>query len=330
MNPEPHWDPLGYKRDLQSKEVFYPLGFTLEIETNAQDVLDAAAESWAGSEPAFAAPVLRLRVAVSPPRNGHAAPRPPACHAQGHLLSLVGDRDHFAVCDLDSGFAFAAVSEQAAADRRFLRFYYLECIAYVLLTWRRLTAIHASCVSLGERAALFCGRPGAGKSCLALACAFRGMEFVSDDAVYLLRQSNDRTLLGRPRFVRLKEAAAQLLPQLALPQPPLRGAAIDDGSEPVFELATAGIPGIATRERCRAAHVIFLERQPAGAAQLAEVPSSEALELLVRELPRFSAEVSREQVDSVKELVERGAYRLRYSDLEGAVEKVRMLLSGNA
>jgi hypothetical protein len=156
------------------------------------------------------------------------------------------------------------------------------------------------------------------------------MEFVSDDAVYLLRQSSDRTLLGRPRFVRLKGAAAQLFPQLPLAQPPRSSAAIDDGTEPVFELATAGLPGIRTRERCRAAHVIFLERQPTGAAQLVEVPSREALELLVRELPRFSAEVSREQVDSVKELVERGAYRLRYSDLEGAVEKVRMLLSGSA
>jgi hypothetical protein len=236
----------------------------------------------------------------------------------------VDGRDHFAVCDLDRGFAFAAVTEQTAADHRFLRFYYLECIAYVLLTWRRLTAIHASCVSLDENATLFCGRPGAGKSCLALACAFRGMEFVSDDAVYLLRQSSERTLLGRPRFVRLKEAAAQLFPQL-----PLGGVAVHDGSGPVFELATAGLPGIATRERCRAAHVIFLERQSDGAAQLVEVPSREALELLVRELPRFSAEVSREQVDSVKQLVERGAYRLRYSDLEGAVEKVRTLLSGN-
>ena len=330
MNPEPHWDPLGYTRDLPLREVFYPLGFTLDIETNTQAILDAATESWAGSVSVFGDPTLRLRVVVSPAQSGQAPPQPPVCHAQGHLLSLVGDRDHFAVCDLDRGFAFATLTEQAAADRRFLRFYYLECIAYVLLTWRRLTAIHASCVSLGENAALFCGRPGAGKSCLALACACQGMEFVSDDAVYLLRQGSDRTLLGRPRFVRLKEAAAQLFPQLRLLQPPLSRSAIDDGAEPVFEFATAGLPGIATRERCRAAHVIFLERQLVGAAQLVEVPSSEAVDLLVRELPRFSAEVSREQVDSVKELVERGAYRLRYSDLECAVEKVRALLRGNA
>jgi hypothetical protein len=47
--------------------------------------------------------------------------------------------------------------------------------------------VHASCVAIGGRAVLLAGRPGAGKSDLALRLIDRGAELVSDDYTQLRR-----------------------------------------------------------------------------------------------------------------------------------------------
>ncbi len=323
MNPQPSWDPLGYTTHLPLRETFYPLGFSLHIETNSEHVLASARLSWPASTARFPDSPLRMRIVVSSEGRDSSSLPSPFAQAQGHLFMLVAGRNDFGVCDAEHGFAFAAVGENTARDSRHFRFYYLECLAYVLLTWKRLTAIHASCVSTGETAVLFCGRPGAGKTCLAYACARAGFDFVSDDAVYLVRDDPSPSVLGKPHWLRLKQSAVELFPELrAYP------AALDVNGEKVIELATTEISGLTTRETARAPRVVFVERQSnAAAPRLERVGSEEALDLLVRELPRWDARVSREQVDSIRRLVARGAHRLIYSDLAPAVEEVKRLLA---
>jgi hypothetical protein len=323
MNPEPSWDPLGYTTDLPLRETFHPLGFSLQIETNSQSVLAGARLSWPALTPRFPDAPLRMRVIVGDRGKGGEALRGPSAHAQGHLLTLVAGHDDFAVCDVERGFAFAVVREATASDSRHLRFYYLECLAYALLSWHRLTAIHASCVSAGANAVLFCGESGAGKSCLAYACARGGLEFVSDDAVYLVRDDASRSVVGKPEWLRLKQSAVELFPELRV-----YPAALDVDGENVIELATAQLSGMATREIAREARVVFLKRQPGTPSpRLETVGPEEALQLLVRELPLWEAGVSNEQVDSVRRLVTGGAHRLTYSDLSPAVKEVKRLLA---
>lgn len=60
--------------------------------------------------------------------------------------------------------------------------------------------IHASCVAIGGRAVLLAGRPGAGKSDLALRLIDRGAILVSDDYTEL-RRSEGRLLARAPATI---------------------------------------------------------------------------------------------------------------------------------
>jgi serine kinase of HPr protein (carbohydrate metabolism regulator) len=60
--------------------------------------------------------------------------------------------------------------------------------------------IHASCVAIGGRAVLLAGRPGAGKSDLALRLIDRGAALVSDDYTEL-RRSGGRLLARAPETI---------------------------------------------------------------------------------------------------------------------------------
>jgi hypothetical protein len=323
MNPEPSWDPLGYTAELPLRETFYPLGFSLQIETNCQDVLASARLSWPGPTARFPDSPLRIRIIVSGVGQDDSSLPAPSAHAQGHLLTLVAGRNDFAACDAERGFGFAVVRGATARDSRHFRFYYLECLAYALLSWHCVTAIHASCVSAGESAVLFCGKSGAGKSCLAYACVRGGLEFVSDDAVYLVRGDSTRMVLGKPQWLRLKQSAVELFPEFRAYPP-----ALDVNGEKVIELGTAQMSGVTTRETAQKARVVFVERRSEAASpRLERVGPEEALQLLVRELPRWEARISGEQVDSVRQMVAGGAHRLIYSDLAPAVEKVKHLLA---
>jgi len=322
MNLEPSWDPLGYTTDLPLRETFYPLGFPLQIETNSQEVLASARLSWPGLTARFSDLPLRIRVIVSGAGKDDGSLPAPSAHAQGHLFTLVAGQDDFAACDVERGFAFAVVRESTARSSRHFRFYYLECLTYILLSWHRLTAIHASCVSDGQSAVLFCGKSGAGKSCLAYACARGGLEFISDDAVYLVRGDANRMVLGKPQWLRLKQSAVALFPELGSLSPTL-----DVNGEHLIELATSQLSGVTTRETAQEARVVLVERQSEATSPLLErIDPDEALRILVQELPRWEARVSSEQVDSVRQMVAGGAHRLIYSDLGPAVETIKRLL----
>lgn len=60
--------------------------------------------------------------------------------------------------------------------------------------------VHASCVAIGGRAVLLAGRPGAGKSDLALRLIDRGAALVSDDYTEL-RRSGGRLLARAPATI---------------------------------------------------------------------------------------------------------------------------------
>lgn len=327
--PLPTWDPLGYNTPLPFSGEFFPLGFALQIQTNSQEVLAAAATSFATTD--LASPHgnipeqrLHLRFVMAPAQNS-LPPAAPVYRAQGKFLSVAAGPNHFANCDLETSTAACWITTTVAANQRFFRYHYLEGIVYSLLCYRFVTPVHASCAAVGEAGALLSGPPGTGKSCLAYACARAGLTFVSDDVGYLLRGDADGRLAGRPRFLRLRPSALSLFPELEAE--PV-GADID--GEPIIEIQVDQRAGIATAPGCAAKAVVFLERRPSGPAAISPVDPQLALQLLVKELPVIGEPANRRQVQSLESLVRRGAYRLTYADLGSAAIEIRKLLAPHA
>jgi hypothetical protein len=317
-------DPLEQALSLPLAACLFPLGFPLEIATNSQPVLDAAARAWDSYPEIFSVQPLHLRVAVA--ADGSAdVPRVPLCRGQQHLFVMISDADNFAVGDYTSQFAFCRLAPGALADPDFLRFHFLEGLVYSMLAQSYLTMIHAACVSAGGRGVLLCGQSGSGKSSLAFACASRGWDYVADDASALVRGDRTRTVLGRPLHIRFRPSAAGLFPELRR-YPEGRNM----NGKPTIEVATATVPGLKPAFQARADFLVFLNRHSSNAQGLFPISKLDALDRLLSDVPLYDPLMREQQEAPCRDLVEAGAFELRYQDLDTAVVLLEALVTSGS
>jgi hypothetical protein len=311
-------DPLLCNVELPLREVFYPLGFAFEIVTNRQAVLDAASESWRHCRPRDAGPMLQLRIGVTAGVSGTCPPAPVA-RGQQHLISMIADAQNHAICDLNAGFAFAWLTEDALQNRAYARYHFLEAIALVLISTTYATPIHAACVSRHGRGMLLCGPSGTGKSTLAYACARRGWVFTSDDASYLRHHASDLRVVGNSHQVRFRPSAKDLFPEL-------RGRGLTPRAEgkPSIEVPTAELPGIITADEALVHHIILLTRLSSGYAELRPLPR-EAAQQYFRQYLQLPDKIQKMQAEAAKSFATADVYELRYQDLEQAIECLDLL-----
>ena len=282
----------------------------------AWDVVESARESWgAWPQDSDVAP-LEFRVLVEP---GGELTGAPAFRKQAHLLSFVSDAHNFAVADAATLTASFHLAEKTAADRTLLRWYYLDALAYMLLTQRYVISLHAACVARNGCGILLGGPSGAGKSTLSVACARAGFTFVADDCTWVLTGTDERIAIGKPHQVRLRHDAVRHFPELeghtqrVLPNGKLS-----------MEAPTSIFTGIRTARRVPVGSVVFLNRTGFGQASIQRIASEDAFELLLADLPSYGAEVNAAHERTVASLAELPAWRLSYCDLDDAIR----LLSG--
>jgi hypothetical protein len=305
------YDPLLHRIDLPLTGTFFPLGFRVEIATNSRDVLQAATDSWGGYASEYPYPPVELRVVVQP--AGDLAPEP-VFRNQRRLFSIVADRDNFAFYESGSLFGCCFVSQRTASDHAWFRFYFLETMAYMLLAQRWVMPVHAACVTRDETGVLLCGLSGAGKSTLAWACARSGWNYVTDDGTWLLTEVEDRTALGRCRSIRFRDDAPRLFPELQ----EYASRARPNGKISI-EVPLDAFPHIRTAPLCRVGSVILLDRREGVPTSAQPVPASEAIELLLRDMPWYGDDVRAMYERTARRLLEVPAYRLTYENLDQAV-----------
>ena len=306
------FDPLLHNFPLPLGATLYPLGFPVEIHTNNAEILEMAEESWGACLQKFAKPPIEIRIAVSE-ENASEPPSAPVFRAQGHLLSIVSDAAHFAMCDLARGFAFCWLTQGATNARVWTRHYFLDAMVYCCLNHLYVTAVHAGCIAKNGRGVLLCGPSGVGKSVLALACARDGWSFVTDDVAYLVRGEKSDTVVGKPDRMKFLTTAAALFPSVKWPQ-----AGADHAGSPFLELRTEDVH-MATAPSCSADFLVFLRRPKAGPARLIPIDSKEALIRLLADLPVFDKPVYAEHRRSVMILSRVRAYELQYEHLAEAI-----------
>jgi hypothetical protein len=310
---------LSYFR-LPLRGAYYPLGFALEIATNSSEVLAAAEESWGGFHQKFSELPLRLEIGVMAD-GSRDCPPPPGCRSRGNLLTIVADAGNFCVCDLSRGFAFAWLTQSAAADRAYLRYYFLEAAVSTLLEALYLTPLHAACVQNGGRGVLLCGESGAGKSSLAFACARNGWTFLSDDSSAIVRKRRGRVVVGNPCQMRFRESAVELFPELKEQRVTPRAT-----GKMAIELATAILPEIATQAECQVDYIVFLNRREPAPPSFLSVPKEIAWQYFQQYMCFGEDEVHQAQTASIHDLLTAKVFEMRYQDLDWAVERLDMLV----
>ncbi|SPF38057.1 Hpr(Ser) kinase/phosphatase [Candidatus Sulfopaludibacter sp. SbA4] len=310
-------DALLRNVELSLSATFYPLGFRLELATNSRDVVEAAAEAWGPFRAEFEGPPLELRVTVQ--EQGEAAPEP-VFRAQGHLFSIVADRDNLAVFDPQSMFGFCCVSAKTAADHAGFRWHFLEALVYMMLAQRHVVPVHGACVARHGSGVLLCGVSGAGKSTLAYACARAGWTFIGDDTIMLLPESDDRVGIGKPHQARFRLDAPELFPELAG-----QAAGARPGGKMGMEVALGQLPQIRTASHCTIDTVVFLERGQGVPAHGEPMPAAEVLDRLLEEGPAYGDEVLARHEKAIRRITGMPAYRMRYDTLEEAVELLAKL-----
>ncbi len=310
------FDPLGVRAPLGEVLTLYPLGFPVEIAANRREVLEAAEQSWRAYPKLFEEPPYRVRVFL----DGEApAPGPPAYRQQGHLFVVVCDAANFAVSDATRRLAACWISRGALARPEWFRSYLLEAVVYAGLTQLYLTPLHAACVAHNGRGVLLCGPAGAGKSTLAYACIRQGWAYLADESPALVRNRDDRLVLGKPDSLKLAAEAARRFPELSDRRPERGG----NGESAIF-VCTAGFPRAFA---VQADLVVLLERTDA-VTQLSPVEPGLALIELLAEIPFFGEEVYAEQKRSLERLLAPGAWRLRYRSPDEAVQQLHKLAEG--
>lgn len=317
----PEADPLQCNVVLPLRAIFYPLGFAVEIITNAQEVLDAAHESWGHLHPRNTRPALQFRISVSEGSSMDCPPAPVA-RAQLQLLTLVADRDNQAICDLKAGFASAWLSRTTLQYRSYLRYHFIEAVVLVFLSTSHVTAIHAACVSWRGQGVLLCGDSGAGKSSLAYACACAGWTYTSDDASYLLSDTNPPRVIGNSYQIRFRPSAKDIFPEL-------HGYEITPRAEgkPSIEVPTSTWPGILAVDEAQVYHIVFLNRQPSATASLVPLSKAIAAQRFYEALYPVQ-EIREKQVSALQSLLATPIYELRYRDLHHAIGRLERLASG--
>jgi len=322
-SPE-HERPLA-SDDLPLRAVFYPLGFGVEIRTNAPEVLDAATEIWGHLRPRQISSTVQIRFAVTD-STAIECPAAPIFTGQRHLVSMIADVDNYAICDLRTAFGFARISRIALQDPLYFRYYFLESIALLLISSTHAPALHAACVSLHGQGFLLCGQSGAGKSTLAYACARAGFTYITDDASYLLRDADHPRIVGLSHKIRFRPHSRELFPELQQHEisPRMEG-------KPSIEVMTSELTGLTTAQEARIHYLILLDRQPGSVAELTPIPIAIALERFHENLYPVE-EVRVEQIAALDQLKATEAYEFRYSTLDEAIHCLRSLVedSGRA
>jgi hypothetical protein len=304
-------DPLLCDFDLALSGTFHPVGFPLHLATNSRHVLEAAAESWAPFLRESDTPPLEFRVVVEPGGEIAAEPR---FRKQRHLLSFVSDAHNFATGDCATLSASFHISEATAADHAGLRWFYLEAMAYMLLTQRYVVSLHAACVASNGAGILICGESGAGKSTLSFACARAGFTYLSDDCTWLLAGSEVPIAIGKPHQVRFRHDAARHFPELeGYP------ASAHPNGKLSIEVPTSLFPALRTAGRCPIRSLVFLDRESQGPARVRRMRSADGVASLFADLPSYGAEVNAMHEKTIHNLTRLPAWRLRYRTLEDAI-----------
>ena len=312
-------DPLQYDFPLPLATTLHPMGYPVRIETNSRHVIAAAEEVWNDFTCARQTPPLKVRIAVNNSRS-RIRRQPPMLRGQDHLVAFTISPEDYAIADLSRGFIFGWVTEVTVSRHSWFRYHLLEPLVYLVLQSLYFTPVHAAAIALRGSALLLCGDSGAGKTCLAYACAKRGWTYVADDAVGIDRKREEPVAIGRPHHLRFRSSASELFPELAAYPSVVR-----PNGKPDLEVGSGAL-GLSIASEARIAALAFLQRSSSGATRVEPLPTETAFDHLQEVICVGEESVRREHRDRLRTLAQLPTFLLQYSTFEHAEGHLRSIV----
>jgi len=229
---------------------------------------------------------------------------PISVYNQGHLVLLNIGINNNAVADLRSGFAYAILTPEFAADISAVRYSFIEALPQILLGGRDYVAIHAACVVKDGIGTLLCASSGMGKSTLAFACLDLGYQILAEDVVQVQIMDGGIRLWGIPWKFHLLPDSRRFFPGLPEISPK-----IQSNGEWKLEIELEDLlPGSAVTSAALGA-VVFLERELGTTCRMQVIDSHRAFQ---RFEPIWSWDIpwQKEYEKQMVGLIEKNTYQL--------------------
>ena len=305
--------------ELCLRQMFYPMGFSTELRTNSPEIMKEAEEVWGAFEKQFETETIQVDIHVVESDSTECPPAP-ECRFLPPLMISIADVDNYQISDLSRNITHTTISRAALRHKLYLRYFFLEYAGACHVESRYMTPIHAACVALDGRGMLLCGDSGAGKSTLSYACARAGWTYVSDDASCLVNgNARDRVVIGNSHQIRFRPSAAELFSEIA-------GLDITPRAtgKPSIELSTANMAHMTCAPQAKVDFIVFLNRRTGVTPELRSYRSDVARYYMRQVLYGSQASLAR-QYEAIEHLLSADVFELRYSDLDWAVDRLRML-----
>jgi hypothetical protein len=193
--PDISADPFHERRSAVARERMRLLGCDFEFETDSPELRAIVAAAYAGL-PAHKVtpntPRIRIRLLLAPGGRGTVSrgiPRIDMFSGADFLGAATGASD-FVVLSAAQRTGLIHVSGRLLRSPYHVRYELLEFAVFTLATRvMGLAGLHAACVGRGGRGVLLMGASGAGKSTAALHSLLQGLEFLSEDSVFVVPDS---------------------------------------------------------------------------------------------------------------------------------------------
>lgn len=304
--------------DLLYEETFYPFGFPAEVRSNSESVVEQLREIWGRFERQRNTPPIRVEVQLVQDDSSECPPEP-SYRLMMPLMICTADAHNYSIVDLDRCEVKTVISRAALRHPLYAQYFLLGTGCCCIATTHA-TPIHAGCVALDGCGVLVCGDSGAGKSTLSYACARQGWTYISDDASFLLNEGMDRMVTGDCYKVRFRPSAVELFPEI-------EGLAITPraAGKPSIELQTDTMPYLTRTQTAHADFLVFLNRRTGGPEQLVPYRKDVARQFMRQTL--YGPVITQAaQYAAIERLLTIDVFELRYTSIDWAVNRLRMLV----
>lgn len=191
--PDLYADPFRERSSKSMRLQLQLLGARIQFESNSPRLLRLVRQAYAG--------LPRHRLSTTPPKltvklmlrpSGQPRPRTRAEPAALDMFSGAGwlaaatQASDFVVLCPSQRTALVVVSPQTLLCAYHTRYELIEFAVFTLAArTQRLASLHAACVGLGGRGILLMGPSGSGKSTVTMMSLLNGLEFLSEDSVFV-------------------------------------------------------------------------------------------------------------------------------------------------